>query len=175
MVVIINLEKQSEGQHFSNVESCALLKERETSVIGFRSNLEDEIRRNGWGLDVRMTTETHNVRVHCTGEKNQQQRKAARTANGWAGSNKVNMERWGGWILSGQDSQRVVETAGTAGSRTGAPFCSHLRLPPIAPPTQTPFCLLENSFPYFSPSSPHFVSSALLAPRFSEEGLHDCL
>lgn len=38
-------------------------------VIGFWSNLEDEIRRNGCGLDVRMTTETHNVRVHCAGIK----------------------------------------------------------------------------------------------------------
>lgn len=45
----------------------------------------------------------------------------------------MKMERWGGWILSGQDSQRVVEAAGTAGSRTGAPFCSDLPLPPIAP------------------------------------------
>ena len=68
MVAIINLERQSKAQHFSNAESCVLL-EREGFVIGLWSNLEDEIRRNGCVLEVRMTTETHNVRVHWAGEK----------------------------------------------------------------------------------------------------------
>lgn len=65
-----------------------LLKEREGFIIEFESNLEDEIRCNGCVLEVRTTTETHNVRVHCPGRK---QNKEKQRQPKMVGSTKVRL------------------------------------------------------------------------------------
>ena len=85
-LLLIQKNKRA-AQHFSNVASCVLLKER-GFIIGFQSNLEDEIRCNGCVLEVRTPTETHNVRVHCAGRKqNKENRRRPKMAR--VGSNKV--------------------------------------------------------------------------------------
>lgn len=71
---------------------------------------------------------------------------------------KMNTERPGGWVLSGQDSQRAVGAAGTAGSRIGTHFCSHLPLPPIAPP-HTPSAYWRNPF------LPSYLAVPTLSPQ----------
>lgn len=126
---------------------------REGFVIGFWSNLKDEIRRNGCVLEVRMTTETHNVRAHWTGGEIQQQRKAALTENGL--SRKQGAED--GKARRARSEWAEQSASSWSASEAGRPHLAAL----LPPPTHIPFPTGE-FIPCLSPVSPYLGSSALL-------------